>query len=78
MAVLFCNYNNYLGVGVPDHVMCFVCSMQGHVNNSSRWNSKQPAKRQPRRADIDGEAEDDEVSIVQGFRLDKSFWGSDS
>ena len=52
------NYNNYF-FWVSDHVIYFVCSMQGPVNNSSRWNSKQPAKRQPRRADIDGEADDD-------------------
>ncbi|XP_037417184.1 uncharacterized protein LOC119280443 [Triticum dicoccoides] len=36
-------------------------SAQGHVNNSSWRNSKQPAKRQPHHADINGEAKDDEV-----------------
>ena len=77
MAVLFCNYNNYFW-GVFLTIFRVLFGYEGVVNNSSRWNLKQPAKRQSRRVDIDGEAEDDEVSIVQGFRLDESFWGSNT
>ncbi|XP_044377505.1 uncharacterized protein [Triticum aestivum] len=41
--------------------MRFQVKERGSANHSSRRNSKPPAERQPCRADIDGDAKDDEV-----------------
>ncbi|XP_048546745.1 uncharacterized protein LOC125525777 [Triticum urartu] len=55
--------------GFSTHVLYFVCSIQGSANRSSRQCSKRPADRQSRRADINEEAEDDEVG--DQFRIVK-------